>query len=181
MLKDPMLTLRMPTVSDGASFKAAAAEFKSIDPDWDFAFHFDEATDFRAYIQRLNAWSRGDDLPSTFVPNTFLVGVAGGTIIGRVSIRHVLNDFLQRIGGHIGFGVVPSQRRKGYAWEMLRQTIPIAANLGIKRILITCDDDNVGSYRVIEANGGVLENKIVEPNLAVAKRRYWILTDGLSL
>jgi predicted acetyltransferase len=95
-------------------------------------------------------------------------------IVGRVSIRYELNDYLFRFGGHVGYAVAPSFRRRGYATEILRQTLPIVRSIGLKRILLTCDDDNVASQRVIEVNGGVLENVVWEEGLRVPKRRYWI-------
>lgn len=95
-------------------------------------------------------------------------------VVGRVSIRYQLNDYLFKFGGHVGYVVAPSFCRKGYATEILRQTLPIARSVGLKRILLTCDDDNVASQRVIEVNGGVLENVVWEEGLRVPKRRYWI-------
>jgi predicted acetyltransferase len=92
-----------------------------------------------------------------------------------VSIRHELNEFLLRVGGHIGYVVVPEFRRQGYATAILRRSLQIAhETLGIGRVLVTCDDDNVGSIRTIEKNGGVLENVISGPDLAKSQRRYWI-------
>ena len=85
------------------------------------------------------------------------------------------NDFLLRLGGHIGYAVVPEFRRQGYATAMLRQSVDIARHrFGLTRVLLTCDDDNVGSIRTIEKNGGVLENVIAGPDLLKPKRRYWI-------
>jgi predicted acetyltransferase len=110
------------------------------------------------------------------VPGTFLVGVVGDTIVGRLSLRHWLNDKLAAVGGHIGYGVRPSQRRRGYATEMLRRSLPLCAALGIERALVTCDVDNVGSRKVIERCGGELENITDNPEYAVQKRRYWIRT-----
>src|SRR6185503_15708940 len=99
----------------------------------------------------------------------------GSRIVGRVSIRHELNEFLMRIGGHIGYTVVPEFRRRGYATEMLRQSLAISRQrFGLTRVLVTCDDDNVGSIRTIEKNGGVLENIVTGPDLDTPKRRYWI-------
>lgn len=92
-------------------------------------------------------------------------------------IRHELNDFLLRIGGHIGYTVVPEFRRRGYATEMLRQSLAIARQrFELTRVLVTCDDNNVGSMRTIEKNGGVLENVVTGPDLDTPKRRYWIDT-----
>ena len=95
-------------------------------------------------------------------------------VVGRVSIRYKLNDYPFRFGGHVGYVVAPSFHRRGYATEMLRQTLPIARSVGLKRILLTCDDDNIASQRVIEVNDGVMENVVWEEGSNVAKRSYWI-------
>lgn len=96
-------------------------------------------------------------------------------VVGFVSIRHELNDFLLAVGGHVGYAVRPSRRRRGYAHAALALALERCRELGIERVLVTCDDDNVGSYRTIEAAGGVLEN-VVPSNEdgAPPKRRYWI-------
>jgi predicted acetyltransferase len=79
------------------------------------------------------------------------------------------------VGGHIGYVVVPEFRRQGYATSILRLSLKIARDkLGISRVLVTCDDDNRGSIRTIEKNGGILENIINGPDLDTPKRRYWI-------
>lgn len=89
-------------------------------------------------------------------------------------MRHELNDFLSKVGGHIGYGVRPSQRERGYATAMLRQVIPIVAKAGIKRALITCDVGNIASMKVIERCGGVFECVTDDPSLEIQVRRYWI-------
>jgi predicted acetyltransferase len=168
-----MLELRKLVSSDEHAFRAAVVEFKTHNPAWPFAFQFDDQTDFVSYVQKVGNWALGKDL-GEFVPNSFLVAVVAGKIVGRVSLRHELNEFLLREGGHIGYGVVPSERRKGYAKEILRQSLQLARGLGIKRVLLTCDDNNEGSSRTIEAHGGKLENKILSPGMTIEKRRYWI-------
>ena len=111
------------------------------------------------------------------VPATFLFAFAGTGIVGRVAIRHALTPYLERFGGHIGYVVVPEYRRQGYATAMLRQSLRIAREkLGLKRVLVTCDDDNLGSIKTIEKNGGVLENIVSGPEADKPKRRYWIST-----
>jgi predicted acetyltransferase len=120
---------------------------------------------------------RGENLPANHVPSTFLFAFDGTRIVGRVSIRHTLNSYLERFGGHIGYVVVPEYRRQGYATAILRQSLEIARQkLGLKRVLVTCDDDNVGSIKTIEKNGGALESTVIGPDVDKPKRRYWIAT-----
>lgn len=170
------LRLRTVRAEDETAFRTAARSFAEVKPVWRFAFAYDESADFDAYVRGMERQARGLDLREGLVPHSFLVGVVGDAIVGRVSVRHKLNDGLARIGGHIGYGVVPSFRRRGYATEMLRQALPIAAALGIERALVTCDVDDVASRRVIEKNGGVFERITDEPDLEVQLRRYWIET-----
>jgi len=108
--------------------------------------------------------------PTRFVPCTTLWWVDGEHYLGRIAIRHRLNDFLLEVGGHIGYDVRPSARRRGHATAMLLGTRSWAKGLGIDPALVTCDDDNVGSIRVIEAAGGDLED------IRGTKRRYWLPT-----
>ena len=168
------LVLRNLAESDETAFRDAIAAFETVDPEWSFAFDFEGVTDFSTYVRRLLAWEKGEQLNPRHVPNTFLVALVGPDIVGRVSIRHQLNEFLLRIGGHVGYGVVPKHRGKGYATEMLRQALPVCRRVGIDRVLLTCDETNVASWKVIEANGGVLEARVEDPSLAEPKRRYWI-------
>lgn len=107
------------------------------------------------------------------MPTTFLVADVAGRIVGRVSIRHELNERLLVEGGHIGYAVLQEYRRRGYASEILRQSLVVARTLGVERVLITCDDDNVGSSAVIERCGGVLDSMSTADD-GHAVRRYWI-------
>jgi predicted acetyltransferase len=125
------------------------------------------------YRHRLAAHSHGRDLEPGQVASTFLVADVGGTIVGRTSIRHELNEFLAHEGGHIGYAVVPAHRRRGYATEILGQSLDVARSVGVERVLLTCDDANVGSATVIERCGGVLDN-VVTASDGHLLRRYWI-------
>ena len=138
---------------------------------------------FRRYLEALAEHERGENLPANHVPSTFLFAFAGTSIVGRVSIRHSLNPDLERVGGHLGYVVVPEYRRQGYATEILRQSLKIARQkLGLKRVLVTCDDDNIGSIKTIEKNGGVLDSIVTGTDGDTPTRRYWIATaDGSSV
>ncbi len=113
-------------------------------------------------------------VPEGFVPETlfFLTDDQETKLFGAVDIRHALNDYLLQFGGHIGYGIVPSERRKGYAKIQLALTLPIAHAMGLQKVLITCADTNTGSAKTIESAGGVLENKVEEDG--VLMRRYWV-------
>lgn len=128
----------------------------------------------RSYEQWLadNAW-RQTHAVGTFVPDHTYVWVdEGGTILGALNLRHRLNDHLRRASGHIGFGVRPSARRQGHAKAMLLAALPLAWQLGLTRVLVTCDKRNTASARTIQACGGVLENEIRDGDHLV--QRYWI-------
>ncbi|WP_242901231.1 GNAT family N-acetyltransferase [Actinomadura terrae] len=108
--------------------------------------------------------------PNGFVPATTLWWVEGPEFLGGIAIRHRLTPWLLDVGGHIGYDVRPSARRRGHAESMLRAALPVAAGLGVDPALITCDEDNPGSRRVIEKNGGVLEDR------RGVKLRFWVPT-----
>ena len=93
-------------------------------------------------------------------------------VIGIVNIRHKLNDSLRYHGGHIGYGIRPSERRKGYATEILKLALIKAKELGIEKALITCDKDNIGSAKTIKNNGGILDSE--EEVNGIDIQRYWI-------
>ena len=93
------------------------------------------------------------------MPATTYWWTDGDTYLGRINIRHRLNDYLREVGGHIGYDIRPTARRQGHATAMLAAALPRAAGLGIEKALITCDADNTASRKVIETNGGVFEDQ----------------------
>jgi predicted acetyltransferase len=163
------LRLRPPRVQDEAEVRAAQDE---LDAD-DFAFaFFRPGQSFVEYVQSVEDHRRGRNVDAGWVESSFLLAVVDGAIVGRSSIRHELNEHLLEESGHIGYAVRPAHRRRGYATEILRQSLIIARAVGVERPLVTCDDENVGSAVVIESCGGVLEDiRIVD---GVPIRRYWI-------
>ncbi len=100
---------------------------------------------------------------------------ADNRLVGMIQVRHTLNDYLRNFAGHIGYSVRPSERRKGYATEQLRLTLPFCREtLGLEQVLITCYTSNEGSRRTILSAGGVYESTVHEPDRNVDLERYWI-------
>ena len=102
----------------------------------------------------------------------FAIDDTNNKIIGMIDIRHALNDSLKLYGGNAGYGVRPSERRKGYATMMLEKAIVFCKKLGIKRMLITCDKDNIASSKTIIHCGGQLDCEYIHNNVLI--ERYWI-------
>jgi len=135
------------------------------------ASRWDDPAEFAAYVRRLHADALEESpRPQGHVPSTTLWWVAEEEYLGRPAIRHRLTARLRVVGGHIGYDVRPSARRRGHATAMLAAALPIARGMGIDRILLTCDEDNIGSRKVIEANGGVRDDE------SGGKLRYWVPT-----
>ncbi|GAA4579782.1 GNAT family N-acetyltransferase [Planotetraspora phitsanulokensis] len=128
---------------------------------------------FSAWVDRLLRQS-DESVPvgAGLVHATYYWIVEGDTYLGAIDLRHSLNAVLLELGGHIGYSVRPSARRRGLATWALGEVLPQARKLGLDRVLVTCDPDNTGSARSIERNGGVLED--VRTTEAGVKRRYWI-------
>lgn len=165
------LVVRRLELRDEADVRAAVAEFAAEKRAWSYRYRPD--LDWPAYVDLVHGWEHGRALPEGFVANADLVAEVDGVVVGRSSLRFELNDFLRTLGGHIGYAVRPQFRGRGYAKEILRQSIDLLRARGVSPILVTCDDDNPASARVIEANGGVLES--VVPGVAdTPKRRYWL-------
>lgn len=118
--------------------------------------------------------SREETVREGLVPATTLLAVSvhDNRLIGMIDIRHRLNGYLYNVGGHIGYSVRKSERRKGYATEMLALGLKECVKLNIKRVLITCDKDNIASAKTILNNGGVPENEIQRRDHTI--QRYWI-------
>ncbi len=130
--------------------------------------------DFAGYVRRLEDASRGLGLHQGYVPQTTFWLVRGRRLLGVSRLRHHLTPSLEVEGGHIGYDVRPSERRKGYGTLLLALTLPKARELGIGRVLVTCDADNVGSARIIQKNGGRLVDEVVSPESGKPVSRYWI-------
>ena len=109
--------------------------------------------------------------PGFVTAHTFFA-LVNDRIVGIINGRHELNDYLLNFGGHIGYSVRKSERRKGYGKKMLAYTSEFLFSLGLEKILITCDKNNIASKRTIESCGGILKNEVIEESRITL--RYWI-------
>lgn len=137
-----------------------------------FVLEYD-SRNFPALIEKLRGYSKGIDLPAGFVEHsTYWLVNNDKEILGVINIRHTLTEKLKRKGGHMGFGIRPSERRKGYGTEMLKMALGKAKQLGLGKVLITCNKENVASAKVIQKNGGKLVSEELVENEII--QRYWI-------
>lgn len=172
------IALTRPTVDLFASWAEAVAEFGGVHIDGSGlrAPVAGEPSVLDLLVEKARTMADTSVAPPEGLVHNDLYWITDdGEVVGFVSIRHELNDWLRRFGGHIGYSVRPSRRRRGYARAALALALERCRKLGLERVLVTCDDDNVGSYRTIEGAGGVLEDVVEGPEGDdVPKRRYWI-------
>ncbi len=164
------LTLRPPSGADERVCVAAQGEFDGFP----FLLLWNRELAWARYLELLDGLRTGMRIPPGLVHSDFLLAEVDGEIVGRVSIRFALNEALAEKGGHVGYAVRPDFRRRGYASEILRQSIGRIRASGVERVLVVCDDDNVGSATVIERCGGRLESVVTPDDGSVPFRRYWI-------
>jgi predicted acetyltransferase len=164
------LTLTEPSLIWQTAFLELATEFLAAN---DLRYQA-AISDFAGYLKHLQQFAQGADLPPGIVRETTYWGLDGATIVGTIRLRHKLNPALEQIGGHIGYEVRPTKRRQGYGTQMLALTLEQARRLGLERVLITCDTDNIGSARIIEKNGGRLFDQIRVTGRGKLASRYWI-------
>jgi predicted acetyltransferase len=167
------LNLVKPCIQYRDSFLGMTPEFDAAGEyyrDYELA-----AADINAYLADALNDETGINLKPGHVPQTIYWLVKDNLqVVGESHLRHYLNPSLEIFGGHIGYRIRPSARRCHYGTNLLRLTLEKASELGLQRVLLTCDDSNTGSYRIIEANGGILLDKVIPPEHGILIRRYWI-------
>ena len=134
----------------------------------------DDNQTFEEFVQMWRDHAKGKNLRKGRVPATMYWLIDKGEVIGRVHIRHELNEFLLNYGGHIGYYIKPSKRRMGYGKKILELALDKARKMGISHVLLTCDEDNIRSQKVIESCRGILENIAEQEQGKPRKMRYWI-------
>ncbi|MDO8594492.1 MAG: GNAT family N-acetyltransferase [bacterium] len=171
------MKLILPSTEYKESFLEALEEFRGVarkqDVENSLVKRYSESADFDAFITKLRGEMEGKFLPEGYVPHTVYWLVDGEKFIGWLDIRHRLTEHLREIGGNIGYAIRPTERGKGYGTAILKLALPKARELGIMKIRITCNADNIASAKIIEKNGGVFENTATTDE-GVVKRRYWI-------
>lgn len=133
--------------------------------------------DPKAWLQKTRMLENPETVPVGRARGTQFMGMVNGKLVGMIQVRYEIekNEYLWKFGGHIGYSVRPSQRRKGYATQMLRKCLEVCRESGMEKVLITCDVDNTASRRTILANGGVYECTVHEPEEGETLERYWII------
>ena len=167
------IELVLPDVRYADSWVEAVREFGTTTMHgsglWDLTVEEATPETLAAWVPVLLAQSdHATELPEGRVHSDYWWMVEGGEFVGYVAIRHGLTDFLLQEGGHIGYAVRPSRRRRGHATRALELALARARELGLERVLLTCDEDNAASARTVERNGGVWED------CRRGKRRYWV-------
>ena len=170
------LILRRLCQSDEKSFLEGLKDWEGEDLTW-YTFDWHQGMDFSQLLERLDKNQRGEDIPKNFVPSTMLYAFIGEQIVGRVSIRHELNEALKKRGGHIGYAVAPRFRKQGYAKEMLTQALSFCNSRGLSEVIITCSKDNIVSVKLIEGvNSQYIESFFDEESGEVTNRYIVSLT-----
>lgn len=170
------MILTEPTIEYARQISEYRREFLEAGGSMDGTGSLRRTEDPAAWIQHCEDCKDPDKVPQGLVTATqyLYVREEDRKIVGMIQIRHYFNDYLEKFGGHIGYSVAPSERRKGYASRMLRDVLPECRKLGLDRVLVTCDHDNEGSRKTILNNGGVYDGTVFEPDEKVHLERYWI-------
>ena len=148
---------------------------KHIDGSGGLGSYLREAS-YEEWLRKLIAYLDIANLPADRVPGLtyFCVREEDDRIVGMVDIRLALNEFIRNEAGHVGYCVRPSERRKGYATEILARALGVCERMGIERAIVSCDKDNIGSARTIQKNGGVLEAELYSEAFSALIQRYVI-------
>lgn len=165
-----------PTMEYDKEIQDYRKEFLALDGSMDGCGPLRRFEKTKDWLDQVENLKRLETTPKNLVPMSQYIYVreSDNKVLGMIQIRHFLNDFLEKYGGHIGYSVCPSERRKGYATEMLKLVLPKCRDLGLEKVLITCVVGNEGSKKTILNNGGVYESTVFCEERNDHLERYWI-------
>lgn len=172
-IKETSCEIAEPSLELEESFLSALKEYQAEGKTLDEGIQ-DPGNNFAGFVQHLKDESKGVNLKPGRVPQTTYWIVDKDGYAGKIAIRHELNDHLLKVGGHIGYGVIPSKRGRGYGKKALELVLPKARAMGLKKVLLTCDSTNVASRKIIESQGGIFENEVPGEDGKPSKLRFWI-------
>lgn len=170
------IQLVIPTVIHIPAIEAYRDLFSKVPSELHGSSQLLHADTTHAWLEQIDKNRYSETVLDGYVPAEQYIALdsATGDVVGMLNFRKTLNDYLYNYAGHIGYSISPLRRKQGLGSEMLRLVLKDAKSFGVDRVLITCADDNLGSAKVIENNGGVLEDKRVDPGDGMLTRRYWI-------
>jgi len=166
------MKLVTPTLRYEKSWKEGLVEFDDTEL-WDGFWNvLEKPTDLKDYIKKTEDYSKGINLPQYWVSSNTHWLIDKENFIGHVNVRHKLSEQLKKAGGHIGYAIRPSMRKQGYGFKILELALAEAKKIGLKKVLITCEESNTVSQKIIERNGGQLKNTFKVDDKKI--RHYWI-------
>jgi len=170
------MLLVLPSETHLEEVRRCREEYLTADSSMDGCGPLRRYEDPAAWLAAVRSYADPATVPADKVQATqFLcLSAEDGKILGMIQVRHTLNDYLRNYAGHIGYSVLPSERRKGVATWMLGAILPFCREIGLDRVMIACEPWNEGSRRVILANGGVYERTVHEPEENIDLEQYWI-------
>ncbi|MGH1467824.1 MAG: GNAT family N-acetyltransferase [Bdellovibrionales bacterium] len=168
------MEVRELTYLDEKAFLEGLEFWQGEDLAW-YTFSWQEGMEFKPHVDQLKKEKLGEDLQADWVPATMLYAFVEGKIIGRVHLRHTLNENLLKRGGHIGYAVAPQFRGRGYAKEMLLKGLEYCSKeLNLSKVLITCASDNAASTRMIKFVGGEFAEEVYDDVDKEMICKYWV-------
>ncbi len=170
------LTLIKPTLEYGKDIMAYRQEFSDTGDVMHGCSGLEKYDNCEQWLARMQLYEHEETCPAMRVPETLFVCIRNSDqkIVGMLDLRHKLIDSLLRTGGHIGYSIRPSERKKGYGTRQLMLALEKCRDIHLNRVLVTCDQENIASAKIIQRCGGMLENEVFDPSGNTVTQRYWI-------